>query len=89
MATWPAALEIGEGATPNELDIDKALTSSQVKRFRDRDARLNDALQDGAAAPFDLNVNNVTVAGDLTVTGDINLTGNIDFPEKLLIYSNI
>lgn len=81
MATWPAALEIGEGATPNELDIDKPITSSQAKRLRDRDARLNDALQDGASAPFDLNVNNVTVQGTFVVTQ------GLEFPELALIYA--
>lgn len=83
MATWPSALEIGEGATPNELDIDKPITSSQAKRLRDRDARLNDALQDGVTAPFDLTPNNVTVAGVLTANN------GIVFPELALIHAGL
>ena len=87
MATFPSALQIGEGATPNELDIDEPFTSNHTKRFRDRDGRLLNILRDGASAPEDLNVNNLTVAGDTNITGDLNVTGDLEFPEKALIFS--
>ena len=81
MAAFPSALQIGEGATPNELDIDKPVTSSQAKRLRDRDGRLLNILRDGASAPEDLDVNNATVQGDLVVNGSLN------FDERPLIYT--
>jgi hypothetical protein len=85
MGTWPANLQIGEGATPNELDIDEPITSSHAKRYRDRDGRLNDTLQDGAAAPFDIDTNNVTVRGTLDVTGVSTLTGNVNAQADLTV----
>jgi len=89
MATWPSNLEIGEGATPNELDIDKPITSSQSKRYRDRDGRLHNALRDGATAPFNLDVNGLTARGNLAVTGTSVLTGNVTAQGTLAVSGDL
>ena len=77
----------------NELDLDKGISSLTGKKLRDRDKFLLDGLQDGAAAPFDLDVNNLAVRGTLTVdgastfNGTVNIVGTFDFAEKMLIFS--
>jgi len=89
MANWPSSLEIGEGSAPNTLDIDKPITSDIAKRIRDRDGRLNNALQDGVTAPFNLDVNGLTVRGALAVTGTSTLTGNVTAQGDLTVQGDL
>ena len=79
MADFPVALRVGEAPVADELDLDKGFSSLTGKKLRDRDKFILDALQDGAAAPFDLNVNNTTVQGTAVTNGTLTSNGAATF----------
>lgn len=63
MSGFPLPLQIGQGLTPNELDLDEPGESDQFKRFRDRDEYLKSIISDGPLAPEDLDVLAISVQG--------------------------
>lgn len=100
---FPTALQVGQlpDADQTELRVDEPVISTQGERFRDRDEHIMEGLLDGAAAPFDLDVNNLTGRGILIADGaatfnntvtfnqDVVFTAVLDFPERALIFAGL
>ncbi len=63
MSLFPIPLQVGQGLSANELDLLQPIRSTQGQRFRDRDEYIKSILSDGTAAPEELNVSSLKIAG--------------------------
>jgi len=63
MSRFPSQYQIGQGTTPDELNVEKGISSSKGKRLRDRDNYAKAIMTGGNLAPEVLNVKSLVING--------------------------